>query len=199
MKLSILVCTMPERSIMFNALYNKISKQIEKFNENEVEILSNNRLDITTGEKRNLLITESVGDFIVFVDDDDDVYDYYVEEILNAINQNNNVDCIGINGIITFNGQNERKWFISKEYKHWHEIADIYYRTPNHISPIRRSIAISTPFPNQHHGEDFAFSMAVLPHLQNEIKIEKPLYHYQSRATLNPHIENGAPYRPAWR
>lgn len=199
MKLSILICTMPERSEMFKTLHEKISKQIEKAKTNEVEILSNDKLDITTGKKRNLLIDKSKGDFIVFVDDDDDVYDYYVEEILNTINKNPDIDCIGTNGIISFNGKNPKRWFISKAYKHWHESQEVYYRTPNHISPVRKKIAEKVPFPNEYHGEDFVYSMGILPFLHEEAIIEKPLYHYQARGENTPHVENGAPYRPAWR
>jgi len=200
MKLSILICTMPQRSDMFRLLHAKISQQIEKVKTTEVELLSNDKMNISTGEKRNLLIDSSSGEFVVFVDDDDDVYDYYVEEILKTINENPQVDCIGINGVISFNGQNHKKWFISKKFERWYESGDVYYRTPNHISPIRRTIAQLVGFPKIHHGEDFSYSMGVLPHLQEEAIIEKPLYHYQTLGNLpQPHIENNEPYRPAWR
>jgi len=199
MKLSILICTMPQRSEMFRLLHAKISLQIEKAKTKEVEILSNDKLDISTGKKRNLLIAESKGDFIVFVDDDDDVYDYYVEEILNTINKNPDIDCIGTNGIISFNGQNPKRWFISKAYNHWHESEEVYYRTPNHISPVRRTIAEKSPFPDEHHGEDFVYSKGILPFLHKEAIIEKPMYHYQARGENTPKVENNAPYRAAWR
>ena len=199
MKLSILICTMPERSEMFRALHSKISQQIENAKTKEVELLSNDRMDVSTGEKRNMLIDSSSGDFVVFVDDDDDVYDCYVEEILKTINENPNIDCVGINGVISFNGQNHKQWFISKDFQRWYESADIYYRTPNHISPIRKTIAQLFPFPNVHHGEDYAYSNGVLPHLHNEAKIEKPLYHYQARGESPRQNENGAIYRRAWR
>ena len=202
MKLSILICTIPERSQMFRVLHDKISQQIKKIKTNGVEIISNDQIGISTGQKRNLLISQSVGDFIVFIDDDDDIYDYYVEEILKSINENPNADCIGINGIISFNGENHQKWFISKKFERWYESAGVYYRTPNHISPIRRTIAQLVGFPNIHHGEDFAYSLGVLPYLNLEATIDKPLYHYQSRATTNypqTQVENGAPYRPPFR
>jgi hypothetical protein len=200
MKLSILICTMPERGEMFRALHSKVSQQIEKIKTNEVEIISNDQMGITTGQKRNILISQSIGDFIVFIDDDDDVYEYYVEEILKTINENPNADCIGINGVISFNGQNHQKWFISKNFNSWYENAGVYYRTPNHISPIKKTIAQHIGFPNTHHGEDFAYSMGVLPHLHSEATIQKPLYHYQSRAeSSQPQVENGAPYRPPFR
>ena len=199
MKLSILICTIPQRADMFNAIYSKLLRQAESVGKGEVEILFNAQTEITTGHKRNLLIKESKGEFVVFVDDDDDVYDYYVDEIVKTIRENPDIDCIGTNGIISFNGQNHKKWFISKEYNHWHEQAEIYFRTPNHISPIRRSIAVSVPFPNVFVGEDSAFSIAVHPLLKKEALIQKPMYHYQSRTSITPLVENGAPYRPAWR
>ena len=202
MKLSILICTMPQRAEMFRVLHAKISQQIEKAETKEVELLSNDQMGISTGQKRNLLINESCGEFVVFIDDDDDIFDCYVEEILKTITENPSVDCIGINGVISFNGQNHQKWFISKKFERWYESAGVYYRTPNHISPIRRTIAQLIPFPNIHHGEDFAYSIGILPHLHKEATIEKPLYHYQSRATIHhppTQVENGAPYRPPFR
>ena len=200
MKLSVLICTIPQRVEMFNALHNKILQQIEFCGLSQAEVLFNNDLSIKTGEKRNQLIRESKGDFVVFVDDDDDVYDYYVQEIIQAIEKNPKVDCIGINGIISYNGQNHKKWFISKAYKHWFEKNDVFYRTPNHISPIRKSIAEKVLFPNQHHGEDFAYSLGVFPFLKKEAIIEKPMYHYRYvGAVVQKTGEDGAPYRPAWR
>jgi glycosyltransferase involved in cell wall biosynthesis len=199
MKLSILICTMPERSEMFRLLHAKISQQIEKAQTKEVELLSNDQMDVSTGEKRNMLIDSSSGDFVCFVDDDDDVYDYYVEEILKTITENPQVDCIGINGVISFSGQNHKKWFVSKEFRGWYESADIYYRTPNHISPIRRTIAQLVGFPKIHHGEDFDFSQRALPHLKEEAIIEKPIYHYQARGEHPSVNQHGEIYRKPWR
>ena len=199
MKLSILICTMPQRAEMFNTLLEKLNRQVENDAKGKVEILSNDRIDITTGHKRNLLIQDSQGDFVVFVDDDDDVYEWYVKDIIETIEKNPNVDCIGTNGIISFDGKNPKKWFISIKYLHWYEANNVYYRTPNHISPIRRSIAITVPFPDLYRSEDSAFSAQIFPLLKNEAIIERPLYHYRFAAPAPKHTENGEPYRPAWR
>jgi hypothetical protein len=199
MKLSILICTMPQRVEMFNAIHSKLLHQIETSAKGEVEVLANGMVDITTGHKRNLLMQEAKGEFVVFVDDDDDVYDWYVSEIVKTINENPEIDCIGTNGIISFNGENPRKWFISIAYQNWYESAEVYYRTPNHISPIRRTIASSIPFPNIYRGEDSAFSLAIHPLLKKEAIIEKPIYHYRFCSPIVTQVENGAPYRPAWR
>jgi len=202
MKLSILICTIPLRKAMFTALVEGLERQIEKENlHGEIEILSNSRMGISTGKKRNELIKESKGEFIVFIDDDDEVYDWYVKEIYDCLKKNPKIDCVGINGIISFNGQNEKQWFISKEYGHWYESRDFYYRTPNHISPVRRVIAMEIGFPDVHHGEDFSYSMGILPFLKYEEKIEKPLYHYKFIQPYQAPSSNdsNAPYRPAWR
>jgi glycosyltransferase involved in cell wall biosynthesis len=183
---------------MFDALHSKISQQIAKSKTKEVELLSNDQMDISTGEKRNLLINQSSGKFVVFVDDDDDVYDCYVEEIINAINQNPNVDCIGVNGIITFAGEHPKRWFLSNKYACWQERPDCYVSPPNHIAPIRKSIAIKATFPHITFGEDNIFAMSVKEFLTNEVVIEKPIYHYKSR-TYHQSVSDGGIFRRAWR
>ena len=202
MKLSVLICTIPQRKKLLNDLVEGLENQIEKHNfQSEVEILISSKLNISTGAKRNLLIQEAQGDFIVFIDDDDEVFDYYLEEIITCINKNPKIDCIGINGIISFSGENPKDWFISKDYGRWYETSDAYYRTPNHISPIRKNIAEKIGFPDFHHGEDHAYSMGVLPFLKYEAKIEKPLYHYKFQQSYQAPSSNDPhePYRPAFR
>lgn len=133
--------------------------------------------EITIGKKRNQLVDMASGEFIVMVDDDDSVSDDYIPLIVSAIGDD--IDCVGMQGIITTDGKDERQWFISKDYKNWHESNGVYYRTPNHISPIRRSLARQVKFRDIKHAEDFYFSMEVLPLLKNERKIEKNIYHYK--------------------
>lgn len=187
---------------MFDNLVMRLNEQIALQEKDSVEVLSNDSMSITTGEKRNLLIQAAKGEFVVFIDDDDDIYDYYVNEILKTLSENPNIDCIGINGIITYNGTNPKKWFLSRAYDRWHETPEAFLRTPNHISPIRKSIAEKTPFPNLTFGEDFAFSLAIHPLLQDEAIIHKPMYIYKYKSEMGyvpPSDGDGGIYRPAWR
>jgi glycosyltransferase involved in cell wall biosynthesis len=124
-------------------------------------------------------LNQASGDFIVFVDDDDDVDDNYVDEILKVIIENPNIDCIGINGLITFDGDKGKPWSISIKHGHWHETDEMYLRTPNHISPVRRSIALKAKFPDISYGEDMEYSKRILPMCKKEACIDKPLYHYK--------------------
>ena len=180
MLLSILICTLPSRQRMFDSLVRNLSKQVSDGNfYDEVELLSDSDIYKSIGKKRNDLLMLSEGEFIVFIDDDDEVDSEYISLIINAIKSNEDIDCIGMNGIITFDGGNERKWSISKEYGKWFERDGVYFRTPNHISPVKRSIAISNGFSDKNVGEDYDYSMAILPFLKKEVLIEKEIYHYK--------------------
>lgn len=178
--LSILICTLPKRKAMFDVLLEHLFSQIKTNNlEDEVEVLWNWRTDITTGYKRNLLLDESTGKFVVFIDDDDEVHSEYVFLINETIKNNSDIDCIGINGIITFDGLREKPWNISIDNKEWYETPEKYFRTPNHISPVLASIAKVCRFPNITYAEDKEYSERIKKHLKKEAKIEKPIYHYK--------------------
>lgn len=179
MKLSILICTLPQRFVMFEDLQFKLKWQINTKYNGQVEIINDSSTKYTTGEKRNHLLEEAKGDFIVFIDDDDEVSDDYVESIIQAIDDNPNIDCIGMKGIITFDGANEKKWIISKDCGSWYEKDNMYFRTPNHISPVKRDIALKVKFPKIMIGEDYEYSMGILPYLKHEYLINKELYHYK--------------------
>lgn len=181
-KLSILICTLPERRTMLRELMYFLQSQIADLPEEKqefVEVLYSQEVSITTGAKRNKLLEASKGEFIVYIDDDDWVSDVYVELILEKIEQNKELDCIGIQGIITTDGEDARQWYISKDYKRWYDDEGVYFRTPNHISPVRREIALAVGFPDKSFGEDSDYSMGILPYLEKEVKIHKNLYHYR--------------------
>lgn len=172
-KLSILIATMPKRNEKFLALYDCLFKQS---NGKPVEIISDDSMEYNIGVKRNKLLEKANGGHIIYHDDDDFSSNSYVDLILKSIESN--PDSVAINGIITINGGGERQWFISKEYKGWFEDNQIFYRTPNHISPIKRELALQAMFPEISFAEDAEFSRRVHPLLKTETKILPPIYHY---------------------
>ena len=177
MTLSILICTLPERIGYLSLLLQALSPQ----KTDEVEILTeSDNGTISTGRKRNILLQRSKGKYVVFIDDDDMIAPTYVKDILTAAESN--PDAIVFNGIMTTNGTDERKWFISKDYSY--EAKNVaYYRYPNHIVPRRREIALAFPFQDIRIGEDYAWATAIhnAKLIKTEVKIEKELYHYQFR------------------
>ena len=197
--LNILICTMPSRQKMFDDLKESLMNQIFEIKA-DVDILSNNSMTITTGEKRNELLSRSKGKFSVFIDDDDIVSNDYVSKILHCIQENPDIDCIGIKGQIITNGSHIKQWEISKDFDRWYEDNNKYYRTPNHISPIRTELCLQAGFPNITIGEDSEFSKRVFPLLKKEAKIEGDIYFYRYNSGEANHPTNQEfPYRPAWR
>lgn len=172
--LSILICSLWERAADFARLLGVLENQLTS----EVEILTeiDNR-EITTGAKRNILLQRAAGKYVVFVDDDDSVSENYVSEILEAAKSD--PDAIVFNGWITTNGENKRRFKLSKDYPYTTK-DNIYYRYPNHIVPIRATIAKKFRFPDKTYGEDFSWATKIHNSklIKTEVKIEKELYYY---------------------
>ena len=177
-KLSVLICSLESRKDMLNPLVKFITQQADP---SILEVsLSIDNGELSIGEKRNRLVKRAVGDYVSFVDDDDLVSDNYVSLILNAIKSN--PDCCSLNGVITTNGGDSRRFVHSLSCKSWYEKDSVYYRTPNHLNAIKRSIVVQVPFPSIDHGEDRLFSDAVKRLLRSEVKIQEVLYHYRYKS-----------------
>jgi glycosyltransferase involved in cell wall biosynthesis len=175
MKLSILILTIPERAHLLEGLLDRLRPQITG---KPVEILLHRSATKSIGEKRNALLDMAKGKWVVYIDDDDLVSRDYVDKILSALRTN--PDCVGISGIIVTRGR-ERQWHISLNHPGWFETDKVYYRSPNHISPVRRSLALQARFPETNHGEDAEYSRRLIGLLKTEVKVEGNIYTYRYR------------------
>jgi hypothetical protein len=178
-KLSILICSTFDRSVYFNNLISIIAPQLT----DEVEVLHeiDNR-EITIGDKRNKLIERSKGEYITFVDDDDEVSKDYVKLILKAIESS--PDCCSLNGIYTVNDRNPELFCHSIKYNEWKTTNNTikYERNPNHLNAIKRSIAVKYKFIPVNNGEDQDWSMRIQGELSTEVEIKEIIYHYKYRS-----------------
>lgn len=155
---------------------NRLLRILRRQKTDDVEILVNvDDGKISTGEKRNKLLERSVGDYIVFVDDDDIVPIDYVKKILIALKTN--PDCCGIEGQL-INRKGKYTFFHSIKYKSWFSERGIYFRSPNHISPVKRTLALQIGFKFITVGEDKDYSARLLPLLKTEVEIPGILYYY---------------------
>lgn len=180
--LSICIASLEKRLPLLHILMRHLESQMAKF-PGQVEIIC--RTDdgtMPTGTKRNLMYREANGKYVCSIDDDDAVPEYYIAEIMQALQQD--PDCIGFNGTMSTDGRNHEGWAISK-YNPYHTIKrmgqNFHLRYNNHLTPIRREIAILYPFPDIHHGEDYAFakSMHDANALGKEVLILKHMYEYR--------------------
>lgn len=203
-KLSILICSLQKREAMYCVLMTELIQQAIKINTNlvdtdfsisegcrvqrmvigEVEIISaTDNQRISTGRKRNLLLSKSTGKYVCYADDDDTLPEYYIEEMIKATESD--CDAIGISGYMTTNNQNPIKWYISKDHKYCRSTDEngneIFLRYNNHLSPIKSEIVKQFQFPDKQFGEDY--EMATMIHnsglIKTEYKIERyPMYIY---------------------
>ncbi len=175
MKLSILICTLNERKALLERLLEVLRPQLT----DDVEMLidCDNR-EVTIGAKRQRLIEKATGDYVCFVDDDDMVSPDYVSSILKAIETE--PDCVAITGIFTQNGAKPKPFYHSLQHKKWFTEKTGFYRSPNHLNPIKREIVLQVGYSDMRRGEDFDFSTRVSNLLKTETKIETCIYYYLS-------------------
>lgn len=181
---SILICTIPERREMVTRLIDYLYAQIGSLR--EVEIVVDNGGG-TIGEKRQRLLERAKGHFVAFVDDDDFVATYYVDTVLNAIDAAAaDVTHLSLVGEMTTDGQLPERFEHSTKYTEWKtttrgpNMSFLHERTPNHLNPIRRDVALKVGYDvKKHYIEDKDFSDRVLPFLTNEVSLgDAPLYLY---------------------
>jgi hypothetical protein len=179
--LSILIPTIEGREHFFNHITRKLTHQINAYGVDKVQLLfyKDKRGENTTGYKRNVLLEQSRGKFVVFVDDDDDVSTNYVQLICDVITNQPSIDAIGVRGIYTADGQGKTKFETGIRWN-WEVTNGCYTRYINHISPIRRSIAIQFKFPDKTLGEDYDWTMEVKNSglIKSDFIIPQEIYYY---------------------
>lgn len=179
MRWSILICTLRSRQASFSRVYNKLLWQVRAANAvGLVEVLYEvDGGEMHIGEKRNLLMSRARGGHVCFVDDDDDVSDDYVAKVLAALETG--PDCVGIVGKIWWHG---RWWPFehSVRHKRYRQDAERFYRCPNHLNPVRRSIAVTFPFPKIDDSEDTTYAVAMCWSgvLKTEVFVPETIYVY---------------------
>ena len=142
---------------------------------------------MSIGKKRNDLLRLSSGEYVVSIDDDDDIHDNYVKLLTENI-ADNNVDCITFDGWITFNGEAKQEYNFGLQYKEYAQEKDIFTRPPGHLTPIRRDIAIRYKFKEfskvNDKGSDVQWSLDMVRDkaLKTNVHIKERLYHYQFKA-----------------
>lgn len=175
MVLSILIRSLASRSGKLHELLNHLYKQ----RTDDVEILFEvDNKEITSGAKANKLLSRAIGKYVIFIDDDDWVADYYIEELLKA--SESDADCFAINGFYSINGGAEIKWRLSKDNQDVdvYEGGElIYLRHTNHITAVKREIALASGFPDKSNAEDKTYSQGLK--LETEFTITPPMYWYR--------------------
>lgn len=184
-KLSILIPSTYDRTEMTFSLVMSIMKQVRllELAEDDIQVLPLiDNYQATTGAKRNKLLEMATGDYVCHIDSDDEISDDYIGEVLKAIESN--PDVIGFNGYMTTNGIDRCNFRISKDlpYSASRDInGTCFLRYNNHLSPIKKEIALAIKFPEVSFGEDYDYATRLKESglIKTEVYIEKDLYHYK--------------------
>ncbi len=187
--LSILIASLGSRS----HLLRRVHKQLDDQRLPSVELL----IDVDDGQmivgtKRRNLLHKATGDYVCFIDDDDLIHPQYVALILEALA--GKPDCVGfyvaryVDGVfagVQVNSLTHRTYWHGPLPMVNRPDLTIWHRTPNHLSPVRREIALAAGFPPLQRGEDSAYAARIYRKLKSEAFIEEFLYEYWRVSGLN--------------
>lgn len=187
MRLSVLICTIPERFEEFEKLFTKLERQWMSLpfaiaRRIEIIAISDDR-KMTIGEKRNLLLDHSCGKYVCYIDDDDDISEMYLMKLWGGTITD--PDAIGfIIKCMNYPSKGESKLADVGIKKKWYEDNYRIYRPPYHKTPVRASIAKAARFPDKSYGEDAEYASRITPDIENVYFIPEVLYIYN--APVNP-------------
>lgn len=189
MILSILIPTLPEphRILFLKDMVANLNFQISALGLNDqVEIIIDDRdHKVTTGEKRNDLMDRATGKYTWYVDEDDYLFPYAIEEIIEASKKDPDVICF--NGFMTTDGKDRVDFELRLGHPYCATQRDgkeFYLRFPNHIVPMKREKIKHIRFRHVTLGEDYPWAQKIndLGLLKTQEIIDKDIYHYRCRS-----------------
>lgn len=181
--ISVLICTIPERSEMLARLLERIQRLTEGLRI-RVEVLTDATVEYKVGLKRSILLSRARGNYCCFVDDDDDVTDDYFtpyEAVLPDLPYL--YDCFALNGAYFVDGLYIKPFHHSMRYDNWSNDNRGYYRMPNHLNLIKTDICKLIDFISEDCLEDRDFSKRLLDshYIQSEYRHNFIQYLYYFR------------------
>jgi glycosyltransferase involved in cell wall biosynthesis len=178
MKLTVCILSLPDRLNFLSSLLQELYSQPLQYLKKTEILIAVDTKQYTIGEKRNQLLDAAKGKYITFIDDDDSISPNYLESIFKGIELG--VDGIGITGMYAPVVGTHKKFKCSKDYI-WEEKPDAYYRSIQHICPIKTEIAKKVRYPHINFTEDKLYADSVQPFINTDYKIEEVIYHYKYR------------------
>lgn len=184
MKLSILTPTIPGREKQLAALQKKIADQIGDSPVEHIVFHDNKKRSI--GAKRQVLVDVALGEYMAFVDDDDDIFDNYVQEILAATESG--ADVITFHEHAIYNGLESEVHFGINNQDGPFVPGGITIRAPWHICAWKRSKVAGCLFGEQKYIEDIIWCRQARQRIKTEHHIPKMLhiYRHDAATTASP-------------
>lgn len=187
---SILVATLGQRRSRFKRLVDILAPQLESAN-GAVELVAYwNVGEVPLAEIRQTLVDEARGTYISFIDDDDTVPYYFVDEVLRAIESYSHSidgypDYVGWQMQTYVDGEPLKPTYHSLHYDHWWDDESGYYRDISHLNPILKRCVLTAgaDFRRTQPPEDVAWTDQLRGHLTAEAYVDRVMYHYHASRT----------------
>lgn len=184
--LSILIPSIPERKELLDKLLIELNCQITEcsdlINYGHIEILVENGQTFlnggrSIGKKRQLLLDNATGKYILYLDDDENISPNYIETMLRLCSEDKDV-C-------TFRAIIKLKYYwglvdMRLLYKENDQATPefIIRRTPWHINAIKTEFAKLYSFEDKNNAEDYVWMEKVLTHCTTEAHTDRILFQY---------------------
>lgn len=177
---TILVATLGQRVDRFQRLAERLAPQLDAAGGEVTACALFNYGERPLGEVRHALLRDASSTYVSFVDDDDELPDYYVSEVLPRLD--GVVDYVGWQLQCYSDGVALKPTYHSLQYTHWWEDRRGYYRDVSHLNPIRTELARRGDFRSTP-PEDVAWVDQVRGHVRTETYIDKIMYHYHASSS----------------
>ena len=188
--LSILTPTIPGREAQLHALQTRIKAQssgLKSLGQVEHLILSDNR-QRSIGAKRQALVDIARGEYIAFVDDDDDIAEDYVSSLLEAIEKG--ADTITFEQRAVYNGLESKVIFGINNRDEAFNAGGITLRAPWHVCAWRRDRVADCQFAESNYGEDRIWAIQARRRARTGYHIDRVLHTYIHDAATTAAPEN---------
>jgi glycosyltransferase involved in cell wall biosynthesis len=174
---SILIATLSAREDQLAALLAVLLPQCEADGRVEVVGLHNDG-EHPLAVYRQALLDAAAGDYVSFVDDDDQVDGEFVPAVTAAMAAD--PDYVAFSHAYYADGRRHPLPVVTGiSYGGWYDTAEALIRDVTQINPVRRSIAQQADFTSPSEGaEDWSYVKQIRPLLRTQADTGRLLYHY---------------------
>lgn len=175
---TILVATLGQRADRFKRLVDSLLPQLDAAGGEVTLCAFYNHGERPLGEVRHALLRDATSTYVSFVDDDDEVPEYFVAEALARMD--GVVDYVGWRMQCYVDGTPLKPTYHSLRYPRWFDDLEGYYRDVSHLNPVRAELARRGDFRRGTPPEDVSWADQVRGHLRTESYVDKVMYRYWS-------------------
>jgi hypothetical protein len=176
---TILIATLEQRGNRLQRLLRGLLPQTDRYLGDVRVCALRNRGDRPLADVRQDLIDHAWSTYVSFVDDDDVLPPYHVDEVMEATRLQV-VDYVGWQMQAYVDEEPLKPTFHSIRYQGWYDDESGYYRDVSHLNPIRLAVARQATFRDAEPPEDVSWVDRVRPFVRTESYVNRVMYHYYS-------------------